>query len=113
MAAAVAWTYNGSTTIVAVCTGLLPSTSYDLLSNDPASSGDTATSDGSGNLTLTISDIGGMSAGQTQFAEVGRHLFSVGPTDYVSAIIFKFGTPSTTDQGITPVVWRYHGRNRR
>jgi hypothetical protein len=106
MAASVAFTYNGSTTLVAVCTGLTPSTAYDLFSGDPASSVPTGTSNGAGSLTLTITDIGGLSAGDTFFAEVIHH---VGNNNPVACITLKYGTSGSSDQGIGPITWSYDG----
>lgn len=101
----VIWTYNGSTTLTAVCTGLSPSTSYDLFANDPTSSGDTATSDGSGHLTLTVTDIGGASAGDTFFAEIYPTVSGINP---VACFVFKIGTSGGTDQSIG-ATWDYDG----
>lgn len=102
---AVSWTYDGGANLTAVCNGLTPVTSYDLYANDPNSSGDTQISDGSGNVTLNITDIGGLSAGDTVYAQVEH---TTGDDNPVSAIIIKYGTASTTDQGI-PATWSYDG----
>lgn len=101
----VSWNYDGATTLIATCTGLAASTSYDLYSNDPDSTVDTQTSDGSGNATFTINTIGGVSAGDTVYAELTKH---TGDADPIVCHIYKYGTSGSTYEGI-PVTWSYDG----
>src|SRR5579859_7243787 len=89
MAGIVSWSYNGSTTITAVGSGLAATTNYTLESNDPNSTIVNGNSDGSGNLTLLVTDVGGLSTGDTFDVEFFR---TTGATDYISTIIFKIGT---------------------
>ncbi len=105
---AVNWAYNGSNTVSATCTGLTPSTGYTLFSTDPSSTPATGTSNGSGDLTLTIgpgSGVGGLSAGDT-FAVDVEH--TSGDFDPVACITLKYGTSGSTDQGIA-ATWAYDG----
>ncbi len=105
----VAWSYNGSDTVSATCTGLTPSTGYTLFSTDPSSTPATGTSDGSGNLTLTIgpgSGVGGLSAGDTFAVDVERT--TGGDFDPVACVTLKYGTFGGTDQGIA-ATWSYDG----
>ncbi len=106
MAASVTFTYNGSNQLQAVCTGLTPSTSYELYSNDTSSTPVSGTSDGSGALTLTITTIAGLTSGDTVYAEV--HAPS-GDWDPVACIIYAFGVTGSSDAGISAATWSYDG----
>lgn len=102
----VTWSYNGSDTVQAVCTGLESTVSYDLVGNDGGSTPDSNTSDGSGNLTLTITDVAALGAGDTFVVQV-RH--STGDYNPAACIVLKYGTSGGTDQSIGGVTWSYNG----
>lgn len=113
------WVYNGTNQLAITATGLIPSTWYELSIFDPDSSTPvSAQTDGSGNLSYLITDIGDPSgadgdpgAGVEVFtALVDQVVSDVDNTEiqYVGANTFSYGTPSTTGFPFG-AVWTYDG----
>lgn len=105
MSALVAFTYDGGTDLQAVCTGLAPTTEYNLFSNDADSISGLGTSDSNGNLVLNVTGIGGLNVGDTVYALVTDNTSDQNP---VACTIIKFGTPGI-NAGLAGVTWTYDG----
>lgn len=104
--ASVTYNYNGSNQLQAVCAGLAPSTTYYLVCDDPDSTGDNATSDATGAVTLTITDIGGLSSGNTILSYIGEGDDT--PTKPVATKIFTYGTSGEGGDTVA-TTWSYDG----
>jgi hypothetical protein len=103
---AVTFTYNGSNQLQAVCTGLIAGDTYQLNVNDPDSTPVNGVADGSGDVTLTVTDIGGVAAPQRVDAWVWNGGTPV--EDYTAVTTLLAGTAAVS-QWITGVTFAYDG----
>jgi hypothetical protein len=99
----VTWDYDGASTLQATVSGTNGLLTYFLTSFDPASSVVSHVGTG-GDLVLTVTDIGGLSAGDEFYAEVNCD----GEQSVRDANVFMYGTPTTTGIGY-PVTWSFDG----
>lgn len=112
---AISWSYNGSNTLAATMTGLVAGGNYEM-DVDPylGASSPTGAADGSGNLTLTISDItdpagGGAGSGGATGEMFGAFISRIdGDLAATGCNVFSYGTASTTGDGLS-VSWAYTG----
>lgn len=101
--ATVTWSYNGSNQMQATITGAIPGEFYRLHCSDANSSDDLNAATGT-TYTLTVTDVGGLSAGDQFRVSVMRY----STNDFLGANVFKYGTAGSVGVGY-PVTWSYDG----
>lgn len=101
---AVTWNYNGSNQMQATLSASTVGKNYKLSCNDLTSTEATVAGTGSA-ITLTVSNVGGLSA-DDQFSAV---VYSLDDNDVYDANVFKYGSSSTTGVGIPGITWNWDG----